>query len=170
MQVWLFQERSQPEDQLQSWKTTQPPFYSKKVKERQKQQMMKESSSQVASEMERGMVSDYETKLSRKKEEVLQLLKEREELKATHKRLLNLQKKMKIGPVSCIKKWIPPNSWFVYSNVYHFNNDISDYLILLCVNCYALYLQLIFGTLLFYLAHASSFLPVYNNWATAAQV
>ena len=40
------------------------------------------------------MISDYETKLSLKREEVAQLLQEREELKATHNRLLALQKKM----------------------------------------------------------------------------
>ena len=44
--------------------------------------------------LERSLVSDYEGKLSKKKEEVAQLLKEREELRATHKRLLALQKKM----------------------------------------------------------------------------
>ncbi len=53
-----------------------------------------------SSELERSIVSEYEAKLSKKKEEVLQLLKEREELKATHKRLVNLQKKMNLGPVS----------------------------------------------------------------------
>ena len=44
--------------------------------------------------LERSMTSDYEEKLSRKREEVAQLLQEREELKATHNRLLALQKKM----------------------------------------------------------------------------
>ena len=44
--------------------------------------------------LERSLVSDYEGKLHKKKEEVAELLKEREELRATHKRLLALQKKM----------------------------------------------------------------------------
>lgn len=44
--------------------------------------------------MERSLVSDYEGKLSKQKEEVAELLKEREELRATQKRLLALQKKM----------------------------------------------------------------------------
>lgn len=44
--------------------------------------------------MDQSLVSDYETKLSLKKEEVSQLLQEREELRATHNRLLTLKKKM----------------------------------------------------------------------------
>ena len=55
---------------------------------------------QDASDVERSLVLDYEAKLVKKKEEVLDLLKEREELKATHKRLLSLQKKMNLGQVN----------------------------------------------------------------------
>ena len=44
--------------------------------------------------LDQSLVSDYEAKLSLKKEEVSQLLQEREELRATHNRLLSLKKKM----------------------------------------------------------------------------
>lgn len=44
--------------------------------------------------LEQSLTSDYESNLAKKKEEVAQLLQEREELKATHSRLLALQKKM----------------------------------------------------------------------------
>lgn len=54
-----------------------------------------------ATALEQSFVSDYETKLSMKREEVAQLLQEREELKATHNRLLTLQKKMHFRQVRC---------------------------------------------------------------------
>lgn len=44
--------------------------------------------------LDQSLVSDYEAKLTLKKEEVSQLLQEREELRATHNRLLTLKKKM----------------------------------------------------------------------------
>ena len=46
--------------------------------------------------LERSGLSDYEAKLSIKKDEVAQLVQEREKLIATHKRLLELQKKMQV--------------------------------------------------------------------------
>ena len=52
--------------------------------------------------LERSLVSDYKAKLVKKKGEVVQLLREREELKATQKQLLNLQKKMNHKQVSWI--------------------------------------------------------------------
>ena len=56
-----------------------------------------------ADELERhSLVSDYEEKLVKKKEEVLQLLKERDELRSTHKQLLSLQKKMNVREVSAV--------------------------------------------------------------------
>ncbi len=51
-------------------------------------------------ELEKSLVSDYKAKLSKKKEEVSELLREREELRVTHKRLLALQKKMHFRHVS----------------------------------------------------------------------
>ena len=57
--------------------------------------------------LERSLVSDYEGKLHKKKEEVAELLKEREELRATHKRLRALQKKMHFRQVWKKKKMHP---------------------------------------------------------------
>lgn len=79
---------------------TEPSSYPKKEEKKKRQVLERSPGQEDSSELERSMVSEYEAKLSRKKEEVLQLLQEREELKATHKRLINLQKKMNLGPVS----------------------------------------------------------------------
>lgn len=49
--------------------------------------------------LERSGLSDYEAKLSNKKEEVVQLMQERDKLMATHRRLLELQKKMHVRQV-----------------------------------------------------------------------
>ena len=63
-------------------------------------------SGEEMSVLERSMTSDYEAKLAMKREEVAQLLREREELKATHSRLLALQKKMHFRQVGawCLQK------------------------------------------------------------------
>lgn len=59
--------------------------------------------------LERSGVSDYEAKLSSKKEEVIQLMQERDKLMATHKRLLELQKKMHVRQVrvGCTSLLVP---------------------------------------------------------------
>ena len=80
-----------------------------------------EEEEEEASALEHSMISDYESKLSAKREEVAQLLREREELKATHNRLLALQKKMHTRQVGL------GNSFPAFSPIFFFLSvQLSD--------------------------------------------